>query len=157
MVTKNISMRFQHSPIKTVGGVRKSAKKCTKMTSLSPVPVEPLFGRPRDLCPDASFFYVHIHERFRSNRTSGKWSKKANRRTYWPRRLLAPVVVDLVVASSSVHRSLVGFKRILSVYKKVLMHESCRPIFVELCWEYRRNKLWPWPDISQNQSSLCPW
>ena len=26
------------------------------MTSLSPVPVEPLFGRPRDLCPDASFF-----------------------------------------------------------------------------------------------------
>ena len=51
------------------------------MTSLSPVPVEPLFGRPRDLCPDASFFYVHIHERFRSNRTSGKWSKKGNGRT----------------------------------------------------------------------------
>ena len=157
MVTKNISMRFQHSPIKTVGGVRKSAKKCTKMTSLSPVPVEPLFGRPRDLCPDATFSKMHIRERFREDRTSGKWSKVGNRRTYWPRRLLAPVVVDLVVASSSVHRSLVGFKRILSVYKKVLMHESCRPIFVELCWEYRRNKLWPWPDISQNQSSLCPW
>ena len=161
MVPKNISVRFQHSPMKTVGGDRKSAKKWPKMTSLSPVPVEPLFGRPRDLCPDASFFYVHIHERFRSNRSMGKWSKKGNRRTsgrtYWPRRLLAPVVVDLVVASSSVHRSLVGFKRILSVYKKVLMHESCRPIFVELCWEYRRNKLWPWPDISQNQSSLCPW
>ena len=157
MVTKNISMRFQHSPIKTVGGVRKSAKKCTKMTSFSPVPVEPLFGRPRDLCPDATFSKMHIRERFREDRTSGKWSKVGNNRTYWPRRLLAPVVVDLVVASSSVHRSLVGFKRILSVYKKVLMHESCRPIFVELCWEYRRNKLWPWPDISQNQSSLCPW
>ena len=26
MVTKNISMRFQHSPIKTVGGVRKYEK-----------------------------------------------------------------------------------------------------------------------------------
>ena len=51
------------------------------MTSLSPVPVEPLFGRPRDLCPEVTFFYVHIHERFRSNRTSGKWSKKADRRT----------------------------------------------------------------------------
>ena len=51
------------------------------MTSLSPVPVEPLFRRPRDLCADISFFYVHIHERFRSNRTSGKWSKKGNRRT----------------------------------------------------------------------------
>ena len=37
MVTKNISMRFQHSPIKTVGGVRKSTKKCTKMTSLSQI------------------------------------------------------------------------------------------------------------------------
>ena len=157
MVTKNISTRFQHSPIKTVGGVRKSAKKCTKMTSLSPVSDEPLFGRPRDLCLDATFSKMHIRERFRDDRISGKWSKVGNIRTYWPRRLLAPVVVDLVVASSSVHRSLVGFKRILSVYKKVLMHESCRPIFVELCWEYRRNKLWPWPDISQNQSSLCPW
>ena len=29
-------MRFQHSLIKTVGGVSKSAKKCTKMTSLYP-------------------------------------------------------------------------------------------------------------------------
>ena len=26
------------------------------MTSLSPVPVEPLFGRPRDLCPEVTFF-----------------------------------------------------------------------------------------------------
>ena len=81
MVTKNISMRFQHSPIKTVGGVRKSAKKCTKMTSLSPVPVEPLFGRPRDLCPDATFSKMHICERFREDRISGKWSKIGNIRT----------------------------------------------------------------------------
>ena len=81
MVTKNISMRFQHSPIKTVGGVRKSAKKCTKMTSLSPVPVEPLFGRPRDLCPEVTFSKMHIRERFREDRTSGKWSKVGNKQT----------------------------------------------------------------------------
>ena len=81
MVTKNISMRFQHSPIKTVGGVRKSTKKCTKMTSLSPAPVEPLFGRPRDLCPDISFSKMHIHMRFCDDRTSGKWSKRPDRRT----------------------------------------------------------------------------
>ena len=30
MVTKNISMRFQHSPIKTVGGDRKIRKKSSK-------------------------------------------------------------------------------------------------------------------------------
>ena len=76
-VPKNISVRFYRFPIKTVGGVRKSAKKWPKMASLSPVPVEPLFGRPRDLCPDISFFYVHIHERFRSNRISEKWSKNS--------------------------------------------------------------------------------
>ena len=81
MVTKNISMRFQHSPIKTVGGVRKSTKKCTKMTSLSPAPVEPLFGRPRDLCPDTSFSKMHIHMRFRDDRTSGKWSNRPSRWT----------------------------------------------------------------------------
>ena len=81
MVTKNISMRFQHSPIKTVGGVRKSTKKCTKMTSLSPVPVEPLFGRPRDLRPEVTFSKMHVHERFREDRTSGTWSKSGNRRT----------------------------------------------------------------------------
>ena len=75
MVTKKIYMRFKHSPIKTVGGVRKSTKKCTKLTSLSPVPVEPLFGRPRDLCPDATFSKMHIHARFREDRASGKWSK----------------------------------------------------------------------------------
>ena len=81
MVTKNISMRFQHSPIKTVGGVRKSTKKCTKMTSLSPAPVEPLFGRPRDLRPDVTFSKMHVHERFREDRTSGTWSKSGNGRT----------------------------------------------------------------------------
>ena len=81
MVPKNISMRFQHSPIKTVGGVRNSTKKCTKMTSLSPAPVEPLFGRPQDLCPDTSFSKMHIHMRFRDDRTSGKWSKRPNGRT----------------------------------------------------------------------------
>ena len=74
-------MRFQHSLIKTVGGVSKSAKKCTKMTSLSPAPVEPLFGRPRDLCPEVTFSKMHIHMRFRDDRTSGKWSKRAHRRT----------------------------------------------------------------------------
>ena len=81
MVTKNISMRFQHSPIKTVGGVRKSTKKCTKMTSLSPAPVEPLFGRPRDLRPEVTFSKMHVHERFREDRTSGTWSKSGNGRT----------------------------------------------------------------------------
>ena len=30
MVTKNISMRFQHSPIKTVGGVRENAQNLQK-------------------------------------------------------------------------------------------------------------------------------
>merc|ERR1719220_200115 len=56
-------------------------KKCTKMTSLSPAPVEPLFGRPRDLCPDTSFSKMHIHMRFRDDRTSGKWSKRPDGRT----------------------------------------------------------------------------
>ena len=74
-------MRFQHSPIKTVGGVRKSTKKCTKMTSLSPAPVEPLFRRPRDLCPEVTFSKMHIHMRFRDDRTSGKWSKRPDRQT----------------------------------------------------------------------------
>ena len=77
----HVSVQFHHSPIKTVGGVRKSTKKCTKMTSLSPAPVEPLIGRPRDLCPDATFLKMHIHERFREDRTSGKWSKLGDRRT----------------------------------------------------------------------------
>ena len=74
MVTKTISKRFQHSPIKTVGGVCKSAKKCTKMTSLSPVPVEPLFGRPQDLCPEVTFSKMHIRERFREDRVTLQFS-----------------------------------------------------------------------------------
>ena len=81
MVPKNIFMHFQHSPIKTVGQVPKSAKKCTKMTSLSPAPVEPLIGWPRDLCPDATFLKMHIHDRFGDDRTMGKWSKNPDRRT----------------------------------------------------------------------------
>ena len=81
MAPKNISVDFQHSPIKIVGQVRKSAKKCTKMTSLSPAPVELLFGRPRDLYPEVTFSKMHIHMRFRDDRTSGKWSKRPDGRT----------------------------------------------------------------------------
>ena len=40
-----------------------------------------LFGRPRDLCPDISFLKMHIHERFRDDRTSGKWSKNPDGQT----------------------------------------------------------------------------
>ena len=43
MVTRNIPMHFQHPPIKTVEGVRKSTKKCPKMTSLSPLKIEQSF------------------------------------------------------------------------------------------------------------------
>ena len=39
MAPKNIPRCFQHSPIKTVGGVRENAKKRQKMTSFSPAPV----------------------------------------------------------------------------------------------------------------------
>ena len=81
MVTEKISMSFQHSPIETVGGVQKSAKKCTKITSISPVPVEPLFRQPRDLCPEVIFSKMHIREQFREDRTSGKWSKVGNKQT----------------------------------------------------------------------------
>ena len=77
----HVSVHFQHSPIKTVGGVRKSAKKCTKTTMTIPALVKPLFGRPRDICPEVTFSKIHIHERFREDRTSGKWSKSGNRRT----------------------------------------------------------------------------
>ena len=80
----HVSVQFYHSPIKTVGGVRKSTKKCTKMTSLSPAPVEPLIGRPRDLCPEVTFLKMHIHEHFRDDRTSGKWSKNPDRQTDGP-------------------------------------------------------------------------
>merc|ERR1719346_206270 len=81
IMPQKLVSEIEHSHIKTVGGVRKSVKKCTKMTSLSPVPVEPLFGRPRDLCPDATFSKMHIRERFREDRTSGKWSKVGNKQT----------------------------------------------------------------------------
>ena len=74
-------MRFQHSPIKTVGGVRKNAKKCLKLTSLSPAPVEPLFGPHRNVCPDITFSKMHAQEHFREDRTSGKWSKSPDGRT----------------------------------------------------------------------------
>ena len=55
MVPKNISMLFQCSPMKTVGGYRNKTKNGSKMTSLSHVPVELLFGQPRDLCPEVTF------------------------------------------------------------------------------------------------------
>ena len=55
MAIKNISVRFYRFPTKTVGGVRKSTKKCLKLTSLAPAPVEPKIGQPRNVCPDATF------------------------------------------------------------------------------------------------------
>ena len=60
MVTKNIPMRFYRFLIKTVGGVRKSTKKVPKMTSLSPGPVEPKIGQPRNICPDITFSNMHL-------------------------------------------------------------------------------------------------
>ena len=81
MVTKNISMRFQHSPIKTVGGVRKSTKKCLKMTSFWPGTEKRKIGQPRNLYPDATFTPIHLLVKFRDDRTSGTWSKSGNIRT----------------------------------------------------------------------------
>ena len=75
---KNISVRFYHFPIKTVGQVPKSTKKVPKMTSLSPAPVEPKIGQPRNVCPDDSLSKIHLPYQFRDNRTSGKWSKSGN-------------------------------------------------------------------------------
>ena len=80
-VPRNISVRFYRSPIKTVGGVCKSTKKCLKLTSLAPAPVEPKIGQPRNVCPDITFSKMHLPYRFRDNRTSGKWSKSPNRQT----------------------------------------------------------------------------
>ena len=57
---KNISVRFYRSPIKTVRQVPKSTKKVPKMTSLSPGPVEPKIGQPRNVCPDATFSNMHL-------------------------------------------------------------------------------------------------
>ena len=78
---KNISVRFYRFPVKTVRGVHKSTKKVPKMTSLSPAPVEPKIGQPRILCPDVTFSKIHLPYQFRENRTTGKWSKKADRHT----------------------------------------------------------------------------
>ena len=81
MATKNISVRFYRFPIKTVGGVRKSTKKCLKLTSLAPAPVEPKIGQPRNVCPEVTFSKIHLPYQFRDNRTSGKWSKGGYRHT----------------------------------------------------------------------------
>ena len=80
-VPKNISVRFYRFPIKTVGGVRKSTKKCLKLTSLAPAPVEPKIGQPRNVCPEVTFSKIHLPYQFRDNRTSGKWSKSPDRQT----------------------------------------------------------------------------
>ena len=80
-VPKNISVRFYRFPIKTVGGVRKSTKKCLKLTSLAPAPVEPKIGQPRNVCPEVTFSKIHLPYQFRDNRTSGKWSKGGYRQT----------------------------------------------------------------------------
>ena len=81
MVTKNISMRFQHSPIKTVGGVRKSTKKCLKITSFWPGTEKRKIGQPRNLYPDITFTPIHLLVKFRDDRTSGTWSKSGNGQT----------------------------------------------------------------------------
>ena len=73
-------MRFQHSPIKTVE-VCNNARKCPKSTSLSPTPVEPLFGRHQDICQDITFPKIHVQEQFSEDQTSRKWSKSPDRRT----------------------------------------------------------------------------
>ncbi len=78
---KNISVRFYHFPIKTVGQVPKSTKKVPKMTSLSPAPVEPKIGQPRNICPDATFSNVQLPYQFHDNRTLGKWSKGCDSQT----------------------------------------------------------------------------
>ena len=78
---KNISVRFYRFPIKTVGGVRKSTKKCLKLTSLAPAPVEPKIGQPRNICPEVTFSKIHLPYQFRDDRTPGRWSKSGNGRT----------------------------------------------------------------------------
>ena len=81
MVTKNIPMRFQHPPIKTVGEVRKSTKKVPKITSLSPAPVEPKIGRPQNLPKIVTLPKIHLPYQFRDDRTPGRGSNRGNRRT----------------------------------------------------------------------------
>ena len=57
---KNISVRFYRSPIKTVGQVPKSTKKVPKMTSLSPAPVEPKIGQPRNIPKIVTLSKIHL-------------------------------------------------------------------------------------------------
>ena len=57
---KNISVRFHRFPIKTVGQVPKSTKKVPKMTSLSPAPVEPKIGQPRNMSTCVTFSKIHL-------------------------------------------------------------------------------------------------
>ena len=78
---KNISVRFYRSPIKTVRQVPKSTKKVPKMTSLSPAPVEPKIGQPRNICPEVTFSKIHLPYQFRDDQTPGRGSKRGNRRT----------------------------------------------------------------------------
>ena len=81
MATKSIPMCFYRFPVKTVGVVRKSTKKVPKMTSLSPAPVEPKIGQPRNICPDITFSKIHLPYQFRDDRTPGRGSNRGNRRT----------------------------------------------------------------------------
>ena len=78
---KKIYVRFYRFPIKTVGQVPKSTKKVPKMTSLSPAPVEPKIGQPRNICPDITFSKIHLPYQFRDDRTPGRGSNRGNRRT----------------------------------------------------------------------------
>ena len=78
---KNISVRFYHFPIKTVGQVPKSTKKVPKMTSLSPAPVEPKIGQPRNIPKIVTLSKIHLPYKFHDDRTLGTWSKSGNGRT----------------------------------------------------------------------------
>ena len=51
------------------------------MTSLSPVPVEPLFGRPRDLCPEVTFFMcIHMSDFVQTGRRESGQKRRTDRR-----------------------------------------------------------------------------
>ena len=80
---KNISVRFYRFSIKTVGQVPESTKKVPKMTSLSPAPVEPKIGQPRNICPEVTFSKIHLPYQFRDDRTPERGSNRGNRRTSW--------------------------------------------------------------------------
>ena len=81
MFLKHIFRRFKHPPSKTVGGVRKSTKKCLKMTSFWPGTEKQKIAQPRNLYPDATFTPIHLLVKFRDDRTPGTWSKSGNGRT----------------------------------------------------------------------------